>query len=87
MSLLGEHCADALCAHISSATDIKALICNNNICANLTLKMEGWNDHGYARVSTDGQSLEAQHAALLAPLPRPNAVYLLQAPVFEKFDE
>jgi len=35
-----------------------------NVCASVVLQMEHGKIVGYARVSTDGQTLDAQHAAL-----------------------
>src|SRR5262249_32823109 len=45
-------------------TESEGLIGKDNSCANIALKMENKMIVGYARVSTDGQSLEAQQASL-----------------------
>ena len=44
---------------------IRGLICKGFCCANVMIEMESEYDIGYARVSTDGQTLDAQHAALI----------------------
>src|SRR5262245_56728655 len=45
-------------------TESEGLIGKDNSCANIALKMENKMIVGYARVSTDGQSLAVQQAAL-----------------------
>jgi hypothetical protein len=44
----------------------EGLICKHFGCANVMSEMGRQMIVGYARVSTDGQTLDAQHAALVA---------------------
>src|SRR5437764_13485327 len=56
--------ASSLCKFFKCCTTREALIWNGFRCANVMHELEGKMIVGYARVSTDGQTLDAQHAKL-----------------------